>query len=96
MQAFIPTLFMARYVVSLCGMFVPKSCSVLQFHWIIIKPTVYPLPLRQSVLRISVQADRVMPLPTISTQYVLSFILKLAVLYQTLTCSTLPFKAIGI
>jgi hypothetical protein len=92
-QAFIPTLFMVCYVGSIFGMFEPKLCFVLHFHWIIIKPAVDALPLPKSVLQISVTADRVLLLPATSTQHVQSFILKLALLSQILTCSPFPFKA---
>jgi hypothetical protein len=94
--AFIPTLFMACYFVSIFGMFEPKLCFVLHFHWIIVKPAVDALPLHLSVLQISVTADRIMLLPTTSIQHVRSFVLKLAVPYQILTCPLFPFKARGI
>ena len=42
--AFIPTLFMACYVVSTFVMFEPKLCFVLHFQLIIIKPAVDALP----------------------------------------------------
>jgi len=44
-QASIPTLFMACYVVLIFGMFELKLCFVLHFHWFIIKPAVDALPL---------------------------------------------------